>query len=223
MPQQSAPVAPTDPVIAPGQVIVNGAALSSPQAVYQGFRAQRRELARQMETIESTRADLSSRLEEPLVTGADKKGLEERITQVDARIAAIDKQLADADAQVARAAAIPGAAVDPPEPPRTVPPEAAFVLGGIFMVIVLLPLSIAFARRIWRRSAQVVTSIPRELMDRLMRVEQTVDATAIEIERIGEGQRFMTRLLSEANAPHALPAAAGHSATVNKRPGDVRL
>lgn len=222
MTQQTAPTAPSAPVIAPGQVIVNGAALSSPQAVYQGFRAQRRELARQMETLESTRSELSSRLEEPLVSGADKKGLEERITQVDARIAATDKQLADADAQVARAASTPGAAVDPPEPPRTGPPEEFFVLGGIFMVVVLLPLSIAYARRIWRRSAQVVTSVPRELTDRLMRVEQTVEATAIEIERIGEGQRFMTRVLTEANVPHALPAAAAQPAAMHNRPGDMR-
>lgn len=222
MPQQTAPTTPTDPVIAPGQVIVNGAALSSPQAVYQGYRAQKRELVRQMETLESTRSDLSSRLAEPLVAGADKKGLEERITQVDARIAAIDKQLADADAQVARAAAIPGAAVDPPDPPRTGPPEEAFVLGGIFMVVVLLPLSIAYARRILRRTPQVLTAVPRDLTDRLMRVEQTVEATAIEIERIGEGQRFMTRVLTEASVPHALASAAPQPAALHNRPGDVR-
>jgi hypothetical protein len=31
----------------------------------------------------------------------------------------------------------------------------------------------------------------------LARVEQIVEATAVEIERISEGQRFTTRLLSE--------------------------
>jgi len=36
-----------------------------------------------------------------------------------------------------------------------------------------------------------------ELMARIARVEQIVEATAIEIERISEGQRFTTRLLSE--------------------------
>jgi hypothetical protein len=36
-----------------------------------------------------------------------------------------------------------------------------------------------------------------ELMARLARVEQIVESTAIEIERISEGQRFTTRLLSE--------------------------
>ena len=36
-----------------------------------------------------------------------------------------------------------------------------------------------------------------ELLARISRVEQIVEATAIEIERISEGQRFTTRLLSE--------------------------
>ena len=34
-------------------------------------------------------------------------------------------------------------------------------------------------------------------MARVARVEQIVESTAIEIERISEGQRFTTRLLSE--------------------------
>jgi hypothetical protein len=38
-----------------------------------------------------------------------------------------------------------------------------------------------------------------EVMARLARVEQIVESTAIEIERISEGQRFTTRLLSEKN------------------------
>ncbi|HJP60422.1 MAG TPA: hypothetical protein VJ865_10495 [Gemmatimonadaceae bacterium] len=36
-----------------------------------------------------------------------------------------------------------------------------------------------------------------EMLARISRVEQIVEATAIEIERISEGQRFTTRLLSE--------------------------
>ena len=36
-----------------------------------------------------------------------------------------------------------------------------------------------------------------EVLARLARVEQIVESTAIEIERISEGQRFTTRLLSE--------------------------
>lgn len=43
----------------------------------------------------------------------------------------------------------------------------------------------------------VTTGRDPELMARLSRVEQIVESTAIEIERISEGQRFTTRLLSE--------------------------
>ena len=44
--------------------------------------------------------------------------------------------------------------------------------------------------------------------DRLDRIEQAVDAIAIEVERMSESQRFTTRLLTERlPSPEALPAA----------------
>ena len=42
---------------------------------------------------------------------------------------------------------------------------------------------------------------PSDLTDRLTSIEQSVEAVAIEVERIGEGQRFMTRLFAERGAP----------------------
>lgn len=201
-------------------VTVNGAPISSPQAVFQAFKAQRRELGRQMDALESTRQELSSQLQEPTVTGADRKGLETRIGDVDGRISNLQKQISDADAQVAKAAAIPGAAVDPPEPPRTGPPDEVWVLGGLFIVVVMLPLSIAYARRIWRRGGQVIAAFPKEIAERLMRVEQAVESTAIEVERIGEGQRFITKVFTE-NTP-AFPLPAGQRAVEATPPGEVR-
>lgn len=47
-----------------------------------------------------------------------------------------------------------------------------------------------------QREALVGAKDP-EVLARLTRVEQIVEATAIEIERISEGQRFTTKLLSE--------------------------
>jgi hypothetical protein len=46
----------------------------------------------------------------------------------------------------------------------------------------------------------VTTGRDPELMARMSRVEQIVESTAIEIERISEGQRFTTKLLSEKKA-----------------------
>jgi len=39
--------------------------------------------------------------------------------------------------------------------------------------------------------------IPDEVASRLERMEQAIEAVAIEVERISEGQRFTTKLLSE--------------------------
>lgn len=43
--------------------------------------------------------------------------------------------------------------------------------------------------------------------DRMTHLEQSIDAVAIEVERLGEGQRFMTRLVAEEGAPVAEPVA----------------
>lgn len=201
--------APTPPAT-PGVPVLAGArSAPSASAIYEGFRAQRRELTNQLDELESTRREITSQLEDVTTGAPARTALETRIKDVDARIATVDQMLAGNAAQLAQAAAIPGAVVEPPRFVRQGPPEEAYVLGGMFMVIVLLPLSIALARRVWRRSAAVVTSFPRELADRLTRMEQAVEATAEEVERIGEGQRFLTRLFTEGEGARAIgPGAA---------------
>jgi hypothetical protein len=49
---------------------------------------------------------------------------------------------------------------------------------------------------------------PAALEERLARVENSVDAIAIEMERVGEGQRFLVKVLSDRNQ---LPAGAPSS------------
>jgi hypothetical protein len=86
--------------------------------------------------------------------------------------------------------------------------EASVVPGEIIPIVALLiipvtaigvPIARAFARRIDRLSAQ--PRVPPEVNARLERMEQGMDAIAIEVERISEGQRFVTKLLSEGRAP----------------------
>ena len=200
---------PTTP--APGTApVVAGAARSAPSAsaIYEGFKAQRNELNNQLEQLQNTRQGINNELEGMPSSAPQRPGLEARLKDVDGRISAVDQMLAGNAAQIAQAAAIPGAVVEPPQIINQGPPEDAYVLGGLFMLIVLLPLSIAIARRIWRRSSAVVTSFPREIAERLGRMEQAVEATAVEVERIGEGQRFLTRLLTEGEGARAIGAGA---------------
>ena len=76
------------------------------------------------------------------------------------------------------------------------------------------PIVIAYARRIWRRHA-VTVSMPPELTDRMQSLERAMDAVAIEVERVGEGQRFVTQLL----AGRAQAASVGLPPSREGRPG----
>lgn len=93
-------------------------------------------------------------------------------------------------------------------PPQAVDISIAFFLTMAF-IIVGLPLARAFARRMDRR-ASGPAQIPGELTTQLSQLNQAVDAIALEVERISEGQRFTTRLLSEQRdaARQTLPAPA---------------
>jgi len=204
-----APGTPGAPVQIRPQVFVDGKPLtSSPSAIYQAMVKQREVLGDQMERLQDERRDVTNRLgnNDERLSPADKAGLEKRLTVIDGRIDAMDKQIASADAQVASAAAIPGAVVERPPEVRHGPPEEVFVLGGIFMFVAIMPLSIAYARRIWRRSAAVVAAIPQDIIDRFTQIDQAVESIAVEVERIGEGQRFITRVLSEQSKRPALEA-----------------
>ena len=71
-------------------------------------------------------------------------------------------------------------------------------IAGMLMIIVLaigVPLVRAMGRR-WEAEARTPRSDP-ESTQRLARMEQAIDAMSLEIERISEGQRFVTRLLSD--------------------------
>jgi hypothetical protein len=185
----------------PGGVVttqtLGGTPLGSPQQIYRALQSQRQVLGEQLRNAQNQRSSLLEQLSNGRQTPATIAGIEKRIATVDERIASLDKQIVASDAQVAQAAAIPGATFVPPPQPRNGPPEEVFVLGGIFMFVVLLPLTIAYARRIWRRSAKTEVTLPPQMAQRMESIEQGVEAIALEVERIGESQRFLTQAMAE--------------------------
>lgn len=75
-------------------------------------------------------------------------------------------------------------------------------------VIVGWPLARAYARRMDRGASRSPLS-PPDVISRLDRIEQSLEAVATEVERISEGQRFTTKLLADPRGSTALaPAAA---------------
>jgi hypothetical protein len=67
----------------------------------------------------------------------------------------------------------------------------------------LLVPSVYYARRLAQRRRDVPSAA--QVSDRLEHLQESLDAIALEVERIGEAQRFMTKLVAERR--EAVPAA----------------
>jgi hypothetical protein len=77
--------------------------------------------------------------------------------------------------------------------------EDIIVPLGFFLTVIVISIGIPLVRalaRKWERQP-VGAELAPEVAQRLTRMEQAMDAIAIEVERISEGQRFTTRLLAE--------------------------
>jgi hypothetical protein len=107
------------------------------------------------------------------------------------------------------APAAPGIATTRPPwvQPNDIPPRVQEVaIASMFMLVMIIigfPIARAIARRIDRTGH--APKIPVEVTTQLAQLNQAVESIAVEVERISEGQRFTTKLLSE---QHQLPAAS---------------
>lgn len=137
----------------------------------------------------------------------ERQEFRERLQQTiqDARAAA--EQAGQTDA--GRIVITPGppvgvATTQPPWDPADIPPRAQEVaIASMFTlaaIIIGFPIARALARRIDRTG--ISPKVPAEVTSQLAQLNQAVESIAIEVERISEGQRFTTKLLSE---QHRLP------------------
>jgi len=83
---------------------------------------------------------------------------------------------------------------------QTTEQEGIIAITAIISIFVAFPIVVALARVIWKRTTE--PSRPRgidtdQVMRRLEQLQTTVEAMAIEVERISEGQRFVTKIMSD--------------------------
>ena len=205
-----------------GPYVYTETQVSGPQAVLAAARAAREELGNQLERLEERRQELSQQLRRS-DEGVDRDGVQRRISAMDQRIVELEKQIQAADDAVAKATAIPGATVEIPEPPPPPDPNAmteqVAIVTTVFTVFILFPIAIAYARRLWRRGAVAVAELPKVLAERLTRLDQAVDTIAIEVERISEGQRFLTKVMTDHNPGRVLAAGAAQPIELESREG----
>ena len=87
---------------------------------------------------------------------------------------------------------------------------AVFVPLGFFAMVAVIVVGRPMVKAIAAKTEAEAKrpQIPGEVLNRLERMEQSIDAIAVEIERISEGQRFTTKLLAETRQPDALHASS---------------
>lgn len=205
--QPPAPPAGTPPPVPalpaePGLTITNDASGNPIARVLtrqqiEGIRDQRSELSNQLISAANRRDELAKELAN--ATGANREGIEARIRLLDARILQIESEIASTGRLLATSLA---QTPEPSTPFRTNRMDMT-AISIVFTMFVLGPIAVAIARSIWKRASgpKQNLQLDKENHDRLQRLESAVDAIAIEMERVSEGQRFVTKLLAEAERP----------------------
>jgi hypothetical protein len=164
------------------------------------LRARGNALSEQLTSAARRRRDVAEQINS--ADGVARAGLESRLQTLDARIVDLEQQIQENGARMAEI----GVSLNGGGDGITgMPPEVAGVvkaamgpLSIIAATVLLLPMALAATRLMWRRAnRQPAHPSLGEATARLQKLEHAVDAVAIEVERISEGQRFITRVLSD--------------------------
>jgi hypothetical protein len=204
--QPQSPARASSPSDAAPVVVHAGNAVQFDQDAQELQLQERRQWMDQRATLENTRNAMSLQMSQMPAKAAERPLLQAQIADIDARIGKIDGMLGTSKQPEVWAIgndAFPG--VPPFNYQERVLPKDIFLLSAIFTVVVFGPLAIALALRIVKRGKAAI--LPSGVAERLERMETAIESTAIEVERIGEGQRYLTRLLGDRSGGEELELA----------------
>jgi len=199
------PPPPTEPGVGqlpPPSTPPPSAALDLSQLSVAQLRRILSELQNQRQTLANRRQSTEGSYDR--AGGVSKEGLGARLKELDANIIAYEREIA----RVGQAYAIKGGTTSAPDPPPSqgvpggyIPEEdaAGMAFGFSFMTLLL---TFFVTRRLMRRKYAGLPAAKQQpnliaSNERLERIEQAVDTIAVEVERVSENQRFMTRLMTE--------------------------
>lgn len=164
------------------------------------IRERRNDISNQLTSAMDRRNDMIEEMSE--APAEAKQGYLEQIQVLDRRIVSIERDMEESGRMLRTGLVTADGTtlVAPPERGfQNMSEEAQIAMGVSFSLFFLLPLAIGFTRMMWRRGKRNEVRPNPENDARMERLEQAVDAIALEIERVGESQRYQQKVLAEAN------------------------
>ena len=207
--QDQAPQTPPAPALAPPpQVYITrtGADVAVPlvlpktSAEVEALETKKQQLTEELANVSARRHELSEEIR-VAPDGASRTGLEARLRVMDQRILQLENDIAATSKQLSSTPAEVLAIAQSENRPQN--NDGSFDEGlaaGMFPLLGLFAVVTLWRRYRRRRRGGIAPSnenLMAESNQRLERLEHGMEAIAIEIERVSEGQRFVTRLLSE--------------------------
>lgn len=172
---------------------------------YRALETRQREVGSQLTSAANRRKSVAAELEKAH-DPANQNGLQQRLQVLDTRVARLESELDEVGRALAAApySALPttssstgrggGGGSNMTEAAQIV---SVVVPTSLFFVLGMTALGMWFRRN--RRGPGGDARSKAEL-ERLDRLEQAVETIAVEMERVSEGQRFVTRILTEGKA-----------------------
>jgi hypothetical protein len=164
-------------------------------------RVRLNDLRSELQDAAERRNSIAGRLREADIDA--RQGYQDRLKILDARIFTIEneitrlgRELAAAPSEALNAAQPASQAPDPNQIAAQVMDDIVPIVA-ILSVFVLAPIVITISRFLWKRSTNAPPAIRSDhaTHERLEQLQQAVDAIAIEVERISEGQRYVTKVI----------------------------
>jgi chromosome segregation ATPase len=209
---------PPAPVLAPaGDNLFTIVTPRTPQDIV-ALRERREELSNQLESAADRRGEIAEEIK--TAEGAARAGLEQRMSVLDQRILQLETDIAETGRQLTSAPAGLIAASQNPMTELGIDPHLVEKVSVLFTLFVLAPLAVGAAFLMFKRALRPATrpeAVSGPGNERMERLESAVDAIAVEIERISEGQRFVTRLLTEPSPQGTVGVRPGERARIGSR------
>ena len=185
--------------------------ISSEQAAF--LRTRRDALSDQLKLVQERRNEVADQLRSDETQAAERPGLEDRLRVLDERLVQIETDIAANSDQLANSPARGrGGSTVPADGGRGFPINVNGNLLTIFSFALLMPFAINLSRRLFspnRGSSRRELADLAEMQQRMNAMDGAIDAVALEVERIGEGQRFLTQAMVGNGLPAGAPAFAG--------------